>query len=83
MESRQNLQNCSQLPTSKLQLCLRGGTAVVGKVVRTPAIELFVYNLRLMGTDRAKRKASSLALLLKKCRNTAVMPSGNRQGDSF
>ncbi|KFK36322.1 hypothetical protein AALP_AA4G107600 [Arabis alpina] len=65
-----------------LQLCMRSGTVVVGKVVKAPAITFLMNKLYWTGSDRAKRKANSLALLLKKSRNAGMMRSGNRE-ESF
>ncbi|KAG7573571.1 Armadillo [Arabidopsis suecica] len=64
-----------------LHLCINGGTVVVEKVVRAPALSDLTQKLVLTGTNRAKRKASSfLALVRKGCENTAMMRSGNREG---
>lgn len=63
-----------------LQLCLCGGAVVVEKVARAPALELLAHKVWLTGTDRARRKAFSLVLVLDKCNNTAMMRSGNREG---
>ncbi|KAL1207328.1 U-box domain-containing protein 17 [Cardamine amara subsp. amara] len=47
-----------------LQLCTSGEAAVVEKVVRAPALAGLTQKLMRTGTDRARRKATALALVL-------------------